>query len=517
MFASSYLSKKRNEGRDNYGPTRGLGSGGRGILFEAEKSIVKGIASGIGLASEAIHRQREKNALKKASQSGEQESSGPEQLRQQDAYLRVDEAAWQIDEAQEEAMREDSSFAPLSHLPPYPPPSYSSSEDQLTYLADSFLQNHTVSSVSQSNQSVTTTLIPTGLTLPVVITQRRPGKRSRGFVRAYAPVLQDAAGIDESTFLEFLDDLNKATEPSPYIQAVNLAGLACVHVPEPTTILVSLALTAITNVADEVHSRFKTNKFLDRMNKEFFVPRGLVALIATWKPSATNELVTAVDFDGGVVEPVVSGAVAASSGEAKPSKLRNLKHTFASSSGASAFEFPETAPLVFPVLDSLAIRGNGNGDNNDSNNTVSKRPNTFKRAGSFVKEYMDKRARAEWAGQNPDSKMANAGPKEVFHSRYADPNHPASSGDPIALLTGGYLQHPLYYGRASSGKGRGGSSSLSANRPSFGGIGVLPNGISSVKKMFEKDILYLMIVPLPSEQQMAMAPNFVSTLNEMPA
>lgn len=31
------------------------------------------------------------------------------------------------------------------------------------------------------------------------------------------------------------------------------------------------------------------------------------------------------------------------------------------------------------------------------------------------------------------------GPKPTFTSRYADPNHPASSGDPLALITGGKL------------------------------------------------------------------------------
>jgi hypothetical protein len=61
----------------------------------------------------------------------------------------------------------------------------------------------------------------------------------------------------------------------------------------------------------------------------------------------------------------------------------------------------------------------------------------YKRSGKYVSEYMDRRARAKWAGENPDSTLANASGKEKFYSRYADPNHPASSGDPLALLTGG--------------------------------------------------------------------------------
>lgn len=40
--------------------------------------------------------------------------------------------------------------------------------------------------------------------------------------------------------------------------------------------------------------------------------------------------------------------------------------------------------------------------------------------------------------ENPNSYL-NQGPKPKFASRYADPNHPASSGDLFALLTGGII------------------------------------------------------------------------------
>lgn len=38
-----------------------------------------------------------------------------------------------------------------------------------------------------------------GLTLPAVLPQRRPKKRSRGFIRAYAPELENAS-IDEECY-----------------------------------------------------------------------------------------------------------------------------------------------------------------------------------------------------------------------------------------------------------------------------------------------------------------------------
>ena len=49
------------------------------------------------------------------------------------------------------------------------------------------------------------------LPCPVIIPQRRPRTKSRGFVRAYAPVLADS-GIDQDTFLEFLKTFHKASQ-----------------------------------------------------------------------------------------------------------------------------------------------------------------------------------------------------------------------------------------------------------------------------------------------------------------
>ena len=52
--------------------------------------------------------------------------------------------------------------------------------------------------------------LPQKLPCPVIIPQRRPGKRDRGFVRAYAPVLNNC-GISQEVFLKFLKDWNTAS------------------------------------------------------------------------------------------------------------------------------------------------------------------------------------------------------------------------------------------------------------------------------------------------------------------
>lgn len=48
---------------------------------------------------------------------------------------------------------------------------------------------------------------PQRLPCPVIIPQRRPRNKDRGFVRAYAPVLRDC-GIDQEVFLQFLEYLD---------------------------------------------------------------------------------------------------------------------------------------------------------------------------------------------------------------------------------------------------------------------------------------------------------------------
>lgn len=51
---------------------------------------------------------------------------------------------------------------------------------------------------------------PSRLSCPVVIPQRSPGSKGRGFMRAYAPVLADYDFTEES-FLAFLKSFHKAS------------------------------------------------------------------------------------------------------------------------------------------------------------------------------------------------------------------------------------------------------------------------------------------------------------------
>ena len=55
--------------------------------------------------------------------------------------------------------------------------------------------------------------VSTGLPVPVILPQRRPGTKKRGFVRAYAPIL-DECGIDQGMFLDFLGTFDQCAQVS---------------------------------------------------------------------------------------------------------------------------------------------------------------------------------------------------------------------------------------------------------------------------------------------------------------
>lgn len=68
--------------------------------------------------------------------------------------------------------------------------------ESVKQIVGDFTKQHPNSSSSRPN-------IKQGLPVPVIIPERRPGSKHRGFVRAYAPVLNDC-GIDQGTFMDFL-------------------------------------------------------------------------------------------------------------------------------------------------------------------------------------------------------------------------------------------------------------------------------------------------------------------------
>lgn len=80
------------------------------------------------------------------------------------------------------------------------------------------------------------------LTLPVILPQRRPQSRIRGFVRGYAPVLENA-GVSQNAWLEFLDGFEKSINANGLFWAANAAVFVADKV-----YLVSAAITLLRYV-----------------------------------------------------------------------------------------------------------------------------------------------------------------------------------------------------------------------------------------------------------------------------
>lgn len=107
----------------------------------------------------------------------------------------------------------------------------------------------------------TTAQKPKPLSQLVILPQRRPGVKRKGFLRAYAPVLQNA-GISQPQFLQFLNDFDAAAKANPVFTVVALAGEVVGMVPEAICMAVGACVKTAADIAGELDSRRKTNGFL---------------------------------------------------------------------------------------------------------------------------------------------------------------------------------------------------------------------------------------------------------------
>ena len=243
------------------------------------------------------------------------------------------------------------------------------------------------------------------LLYPVILPQRRPGTKARGFVRAYAPVLE-SAGIDQEMFLNFLKDFHKAAQASPIFEVIMIATAIAGAYPD---IMISLALQAVyiaAGVGQEIQERWRTNKFLDQANRDIFIPKGLFALIVTYKSgnSEQTEIGTkTVDLGASAIakygDAVVSsdkteteGGGASKMAEVR-AKMRQLRVSSGETHGEA--EIPVTcAPLIFPALDAAAdAPKKGTATTESAVDSIKARS---KSASKFVSDYLDRRAQASY-------------------------------------------------------------------------------------------------------------------------
>ncbi|CAF3498957.1 unnamed protein product [Fusarium graminearum] len=455
---------------------RGGGRGG-GLLGSA----VRGVAGGIGLVSESVSsykdkRNAEKNAppAQPAQQSqGSSSNDAPVNQLQQNTYQSssqkgdATERQWELDDTQTELLSNPNDESSSSS---------SQTVQNDTDLATIFIREHGLTNP------------PTGqrLEMPVILAQRRPKNRSRGFVRGYAPILEDV-GINQETWLDFLDKFDAASMASPWIQVLNFAEIGGFFVPFAPSIAISAAVYLTIEITKDMHSRQNTNKFLGKLNEEYFYPRGLCCLIMTWR-EGTGRAHEMIDLN----KTIASSMSSQDSG---------IADKFSRSSGKTYgdFSLPEAAPLIFPTLDVLDAA-----DTEESKGF--KKSMAAKK--NFVAEYYDKRAQAEFAHNNTDNVLANQGERPEFTSRYADPSHPANSGSILSLLTGGNINPNKSRsgrgGMSSGGRGgRGGRGGITERLTGKSGPVFQYSASDAMKKLLlSKDVLYMMVVNMPTEQEL---------------
>ena len=266
-------------------------------------------------------------------------------------------------------------------------------------------------------------------------------------------------------------------------------------VPDPIVMATSIAIQVAAGTAQELQARYRTNNFLDQMNESLFKPRGLYAMIMTFKPERPTERYFSANINDAT-------SVALTKSITPPTSSLNAgMHNIRLSAGVSKGEMslPESAPLIYPALDAAAA----NAASTDQA-LSEKKQNALKSSGSFIADYLDRRAQAEYAGSNPNSKLASPPPSKPFASRYSDPNHPANSGSILALLTGGHFD-PKGPKRARRAERRARKRGVALTETDIKNaeMGRRPIGRQGlIRRVLQKDVLYLTIVNLPTQQEM---------------
>jgi hypothetical protein len=203
------------------------------VIAPILRTINRGIATGIGLAGEKYHDHKERKAVL-ASQDkpkpGDVEVTVQELVDPMDsgAETAADERIWALDEAAGD------------------PPTYGTIDSDTaaqrpnTERSVSALVQEVVTVKGADEQYEEPTASPR-LPYPVIIPQRRPGSKARGWSRAYPPDLE-AFGVDQDTFLTFLSNFEAAAQASPWLRTVWMAAGAMGFVPNHVTMAVSISV-----------------------------------------------------------------------------------------------------------------------------------------------------------------------------------------------------------------------------------------------------------------------------------
>ena len=242
--------------------------------------LVKLLGSGIGLASEAISSHKaSKSPIPTTENAGEESSrstSNPaneappqyievadhtaDELIASGQAVPADTKEAHLDDPknQNEHEEDDDSFSDegdeeqweLDEAVPYAEASPDATAEDMGQLTDAFMRDHPPPAYTPSETGQVKGRLP----CPVIIPQRRPRDKKRGFVRAYAPVLADC-GIDQKIFLDFLKTFHSSIQEDKWLRVVNAAAQGAGLVPSPIAMGVSISVQVIAGIAMEVQRR----------------------------------------------------------------------------------------------------------------------------------------------------------------------------------------------------------------------------------------------------------------------
>lgn len=189
------------------------------------------------------------------------------------------------------------------------------------------------------------------------------------------------------------------------------------------------------------------------MNKEVFMPAGLYAMVMICKldASATDGIRLSLDNVNLENAKNISKYGVPGDHEQPPaSTTSKFTRPLRIASGKSNVdEMPlDIAPLIYPGLDDMVKRPELTRDESFKERLM--------RNKDFVADYFDRRAQADFAGNNPNTALAKAsGGTPDFKTRFADPNNACNNGHLVSLVTGGKV---VAQGRGILGVRGGGSS-----------------------------------------------------------
>ncbi|OIW34658.1 hypothetical protein CONLIGDRAFT_665376 [Coniochaeta ligniaria NRRL 30616] len=437
-----------------------------------------------------------------------------------------DEEAWELDEVSE-ALAADDEFEGV----PGQLPRRDTDDDP-----DAIHQEDSAETKEKKTERMIRELVtmagPPGpkqkLPCPVIIPQRRPGAKRRGFVRAYAPVLQDC-GIGQDVFLKFISDFHKSSQASMWLQVIVLSANLTGFAPMLSVSLTALAVQIIAETAMQMQIRKRTTSYLDRVNKEIFMPRGQYAMImkfsekppkpkkkkngAASDPLADMFTMEQVNISGGVgkeggpeagpapttpefdaAETIAKYTHTEEHPEMNAWKTRMKGFRLESGHTRGQMQLPECAPLVYPRIGRAALRIQEGKDPKS----------TFQSGRSWAREYLDRRRQIEFESEHKGSALA------ITEDNRKPFTH---NGDLISTLTGGKFSRKKKPGLIE----RAGSAIKERNDRKRALQGLPPSETLREKinrkkkeqgnkyKLFREDVLYLMIVNMPTPEELEQA------------